>query len=383
VNFLDFASLCYELEKTPSRLAKIAAAADYLRRLEPGEIRTGVAFLSGRPFPISDPRTLDIGPTAFAHARQTPQHETAVLPQLEIKDVAECLARIAEASGKGSREQKFARLRELVEMASERERPILFRLLHSELRIGLHDGLIQEAIARASSSQLKSVRRAALFLSDLAEVAAVALTEGSAGLQRVGIKLFVPLLPMLSELSQDFDEIIKAHNGRTALEYKYDGARVQIHKDRERVRIWSRRLNEVTESLPELIDIARDHLRAESFILDAEVVATGGDGRPFPFQELMRRFRRVHDIETAAGEIPVSLYLFDCLYLDGRSLIDEPYQSRWQKLGEISPCKYLASRKITSDHLQAESFLNEALAAGHEGVMAKALDSTYMPGNRG
>jgi len=383
MDFSDFASLCYELEKTPSRLAKIAAAAEYLKRLEPNEIRFGVAFLSGRPFPISDPRTLDIGPGAFAHAAQAPANESTVLPPLKIRDVADSFARIAEASGKGSREQKYTRLRELVEMASTHERPILFRLLNNELRIGLHDGLIQEAIARASGSDLKTVRRAALFLSDLAEVATVALTEGSAGLEQVNIKLFVPLLPMLSELSQDFEEIFKAHNGRTALEYKYDGARVQIHKDRERTRIWSRRLTEVTDSLPEIIDVALNHLQGESFILDAEVVATGSDGRPFPFQDLMRRFRRVHDIETAAGEIPLSLHLFDCLYLNGRSLIDELYEARWKKLCEISGGRHLAWQKITSDKIEAESYLKQSLAAGHEGLMAKALTSPYMPGNRG
>ena len=384
MNFSDFASLCYELEKTSSRLAKIAAAADYLRRLEPDEIRPGVAFLSGRPFPVSDPRTLDIGPGAFSHAAEVPENETSVVPPLKIKDVAEGFAQIAEASGKGSREQKYTRLRELVEMASTHERPILFRLLHNELRIGLHDGLIQEAIARASASELKTVRRAALFLSDLAEVATIALTQGqAASLQQVDIKLFVPLLPMLSELSQDFDEILKAHDGNTALEYKYDGARVQIHKDREKTRIWSRRLTEVTQSLPEIVEIAQNNLQGDSFILDAEVVATGTDGRPFPFQELMRRFRRVHGIETAAGEIPLSLYLFDCLYLDGRSLIDEPYEARWQKLGEISAGKYLAARRIVREKKAAESFLQESISAGHEGLMAKALSSPYMPGNRG
>ncbi len=383
MNFSDFASLCYELEKTPSRLAKISVAADYLRRLEPEEIRPGVAFLSGRSFPISDPRTLDIGASAFSHAAEVPEHETSVLPQISISDVANNFAQIAEASGKGSRGQKSAKLRELVEMSSAHERPILFRLLHNELRIGLHDGLIQEAIARACGADLKAVRRAALFLSDLAEVAAIALTQGADGLQRVDIKLFVPLLPMLSELSQDFDDIFKAHDGTTALEYKYDGARVQIHKSPDQIRIWSRRLTEVTRSLPEIVEIARDNLQGDSLILDAEVVATGSDGRPFPFQELMRRFRRVHGIETAAGEIPLSLYLFDCLYLDGRSLIDEPYEARWQKLGEISAGKYLAARKIVGDKSVAEAFLTQSIAAGHEGVMAKALKSVYMPGNRG
>ena len=383
MNFSDFASLCYELEKTPSRLAKVAAAADYLRQLEPDEIRFAVAFLSGRPFPVSDPRTLDIGPGSFAHAAEVPATETAARPALTIKDVAENFAQIAETAGKGSRDQKYSRLRELIEMLSAREQPILFRLLQGELRIGLHDGLIQEAIAQASNSALKTVRRAALFLSDLAEVAVIALSEGTTGLERVDIKLFVPLLPMLSELSEDLDEIFKAHDGETALEYKYDGARVQIHKDGDRVRIWSRRLTEVTGSLPEIVEIARNKLQGESFILDAEVVATGSDGKPFPFQELMRRFRRVHGIEAAANEIPLSLYLFDCLYLNGQSLIDEAYDARWRTLERISGGEYLAARKITGDKAQAESFLGESMAAGHEGLMAKALQSPYMPGNRG
>ncbi|HKY08022.1 MAG TPA: ATP-dependent DNA ligase [Candidatus Binatia bacterium] len=383
MTFTEFAALCYELEKTSSRLAKVAAAADYLRRLEREEIRPAVAFLSGRPFPVSDPRTLDIGPGAFYHATDVPQADTSVLPALKIVDVAQNFAEIAEASGKGSREQKYTRLRELVEMTSAEERQILFRLLHSELRIGLHDGLIQEAIARASGSDLKSVRRAALFLSDLAEVAVIALADGPAGLENVDIKLFIPLLPMLSELSVDFEEILKAHKGSTALEYKYDGARVQIHRNGDEVRIWSRRLTEVTASVPEIVEIARSQLRADSFILDAEVVATGRDGKPLPFQELMRRFRRVHDIETAAGEIPLSLYLFDCLYLNGRSLIDESYETRWRTLAEISHDRFLASRRIITGAAEAAPFLEQALTSGHEGLMAKALSSAYMPGNRG
>ena len=383
MNFSDFASLCYELEKTPSRLAKVASAAAYLKRLRADEIRCGVAFLSGRPFPVSDSRTLDIGPTALFEASKIADAENSPPTPLTLKDVADSFGKIAEASGKGSRQEKLVRLKELVERADALERPILLRLLHNELRIGVHDGLIQEAIARAADADLKTVRRAALWRSALAEVAAIALTEGMAGLQQVDIKLFVPLLPMLSEISQDFGEIFTAHRGKTALEYKYDGARVQIHKEGELVRIWSRRLSEVTSSLPEIVVIAVRDLQGDSFILDAEVVAVGKDGRPFPFQELMRRFKRVHGIESAASEIPLSLHLFDCLFFDGHSLIDEPYETRWLKLSAITGGKNLAQRKIATANAEAESFLKEALAAGHEGLMAKALNSPYMPGNRG
>jgi DNA ligase 1 len=383
MNFSEFATLCYHLEKTSSRLAKVKLAAEYLKQLQPEEIRNGVAFLSGRPFPVSDPRTLDIGAGAFAHASETPEIENSGSPQLTLLDVAQSFSRIAEASGKGSRSEKYEGLRELVEMTDSEERAILFRLLHNELRIGLHDGLIQEAIACASGADVKSVRRAALFLSDLAEVAAIALTQGVAALQDVDIKLFVPLLPMLSELSEDFDAVFTAQHGNTALEFKYDGARVQIHKDGDRVRIWSRRLTEVTGSLPEITQIVRDDLHGDSFILDGEVVAVGKDGRPFPFQELMRRFRRIHDIESAANDIPLVLHLFDCLLLNGKSLIDEPYERRWQTLSEMTSGKHLARREITTDPIEAEGFLKNALAAGHEGLMAKALNSPYMPGNRG
>jgi DNA ligase-1 len=383
MNFSEFASLCYELEKTSSRITKVEAAAEYLKRLGAEEIRSGVAFLSGRAFQLSDPRTLDIGPSAFSHAAQTPDIQDSVTPPLTLTDVAQSFAKIAALSGKGSRALKYARLRELVEQTPGEQRPILFRLLHNELRIGLHDGLIQEAIARASGTELRTVRRAALFLSDLAEVAGIALTEGRTALQDVGVKLFVPLLPMLSELSEDLSAVLAAHGGTTALEFKYDGARVQIHKSGGQVRIWSRRLTEVTNSLPEIIDIARNEIRADSFILDGEVVAVGKDGRPFPFQELMRRFRRVHDIESAANEIPLVLCLFDCLLLDGASLTDEPYSVRWEKLGRIAGSKHLARRRITGAAAEADAFFREAIAAGHEGLMAKALDSAYMPGNRG
>jgi DNA ligase-1 len=383
MNFAQFAEFCYQIEKTPSRLSKIAAAAEYLRRLEPDELRSGVAFLSGRPFPVSDPRSLEIGGRALIEVSEIPDVEKSSAPPLTLKDVAASFAAIADASGKGSRRDKYLRLKDLIERTGPQERPILFRVLSNELRIGLHDGLIQEVIARASGADLKTVRRAALFLSDLAEVACIALTQGPEALRDVDIKLFVPLLPMLSKLSDDFDQVLKGHGGRTALEYKYDGARIQIHKHGDLVRIWSRRLSEVTHSLPDIVTIARGELAGHSFILDGEVVAVGKDRRPLPFQELMRRFKRVHGVASAMGEIPLSLYLFDCLLLDDRSLIDEPYEERWSKLSDTTQNRHLAERQITRDKAQAEAFLRQALAAGHEGLMAKELNSPYMPGNRG
>src|SRR5438552_6478572 len=134
MEFSRFAALCYELENIPSRLAKIVSAAEYLKNLEPAEIRYGVAFLSGRPFPVSDPRTLDIGPGTVFEASGVPEASNPSAPPLTIKDIAESFANIAEASGKGSRREKYTRLKELVAKTNEKERPILLRLLHNELR---------------------------------------------------------------------------------------------------------------------------------------------------------------------------------------------------------------------------------------------------------
>jgi DNA ligase-1 len=299
-----------------------------------------------------------------------------------VLDVAEAFAAIAAVGGKGSRQGKSEALAEVLAKATAEEREFLLRILRNEMRIGLHDGLIQEAIAKAYEADLRLVRRAGLFLSDLSEVARIAATQAAAGLEAVGVSLFVPLLPMLSELATDFDEILKAHRGRTALEYKYDGARIQIHRERAVVRIWSRRLSEVTGSLPDIVKIA-DNLKADSFILDGEVVAVGADGKPLPFQELMRRFRRIRDVERAVKEIPLSLYLFDCLFRDGTSLIDEAYGRRCEKLEEITAGRYLAQRIMTGDASSAREFLQASLDAGHEGVMAKDVESTYTPGSRG
>jgi DNA ligase-1 len=166
------------------------------------------------------------------------------------------------------------------------------------------------------------------------------------------------------------------------LEFKYDGARIQIHRRGDLVRIWSRRLTEVTSSLPDIVALARG-LKAETFILDGEVVAVGSNGRPLPFQELMRRFRRVHRLDALVREIPLVLYIFDCLYLDEQSLIDQPYEQRWTNLTHLTEGAYLAERKIVGEEETATTFLKRALAEGHEGVIAKDPASPYLPGNRG
>jgi len=373
--FRDFAELGRALEGTRGRLEKRGLVADWLKALPEENLSHAVAFLTGRPFPVSDPRTLSV-------RGLPPAPPTAEGPPLTLGDVAAAFAGIADATGPGSRARREARLVELATRASPLEREYLARIIGGEMRTGVSDGLVLEAIAAAAGAAPDAARRAALFLGDLSAVAMLARRGGAAALERTEPRLFVPLLPMLAEIADDWDAVLAAHGGETALEYKYDGARVQIHADGERVAIWSRRLSDVTASLPDVVARARGYTGAP-FILDGEVVALGADGRPLPFQELMRRFRRVHDVEEALGRMPLALHLFDCLMADGRPLIDAPYAERFDALARVTGGRDLAERALARTAAEADAFRGAALAAGHEGVMAKDVRSAYAPGGRG
>src|SRR5262245_5401472 len=379
--FGDLTTLCARLVDTGSRLSKRRLVAEFLRTLPREEVSTAVAFLTGRPFPVSDPRVLNVrglpSPTRAVPA------EGASGPPLTIADVAAAFAEVAEAGGTGARRLKDERLSALAARASGAEREVIARIIGGEMRTGVSDGLVLEAIAEAAGADLARTRRAALFLGDLATVAALGLTGGPDALAAVTPRLFVPMLPMLGEITSDFGEVFAAHGDVTALDFKYDGARIQVHSDGERVGIWSRRLSDVTASLPDVVDIVRRDLTGAPFILDGEVVALDAAGRPLPFQELMRRFRRVHDVEALVAEVPLALHFFDCLVAEGRSLIDEPSQRRWDALRKVTSGRHLAERAVVTTVPEAEAFLARALAAGHEGVMAKDLRAAYEPGGRG
>ena len=374
--FSEFTALCARLASTPGRLDKRRLVAEYLRGLPVSEAALAVVYLTGRSFPPSDPRTLNV--------RGLPRNgPTPAGPPLSLADVAEAFSAVAEAVGAGSRRLRDTRLTALAARASASERDVLGRIITGEMRTGVSDGLVLEAIAEAAGTDMAAARRAALFLGDLSAVATLALNGGATALAAASPRVFVPLLPMLAEIAEDFDEVLSAHGGRTALEYKYDGARIQLHRDGDRVAIWSRRLSDVTRSLPDVVAVARRELTGAPLILDGEVVALDAAGRPLPFQELMRRFRRVHDVEALAAEMPLALHFFDCLVLDGRSLIDEPYERRWEALVRATAGRYLAERLVVDTAAAADAFRHHALAAGHEGVMAKDLRSGYEPGGRG
>jgi DNA ligase-1 len=374
--FADFAELCRRLAATAGRLDKRRLTADYLRALDADDVAPAVDFLTGRAFPATDPRALNV------RGLPAPPPEP-IGPPLTLADVASAFAEVAATTGAGARRARDERLGALAARASRDEHEILGRIVTGEMRTGVSDGLVLEAIARAFDADVPAVRRASLFLGELSRVAALAREGGAAALAAARPRVFVPLLPMLAEIAPDFDAVLRAHGGRTAVEFKYDGARIQLHREGDRVAVWTRRLSDVSASLPDVVALARRDLGGAPYILDGEVVALDAAGRPLPFQELMRRFRRVHDVETLVGRMPLAVHFFDCLVAEGRSLIDEPYERRWDALASLTAGRYLAERAIVTRAEEAEAFRARALAAGHEGVMAKDPRSAYEPGGRG
>jgi DNA ligase-1 len=188
---------------------------------------------------------------------------------------------------------------------------------------------------------------------------------------------------MLANTAESIKKVINEYGGETAFEFKYDGARIQIHKKGEEVRIFSRRLSNVTESLPDISKIIENFSIKEDFIIEGEVVAVGPNQHPLPFQDLMRRFTRIKNVKDTMKKIPLKLYLFDLLYYNGVLLIDEAYTERWSVLEKIAPAKHLTERIITDNSGEVERFMQQSIEAGHEGLMAKKLNSPYSPGTRG
>src|SRR5690348_4501286 len=357
----DLAALRARVAATGGRLEKRRLVAEYLRALPPDDLPRAVTYLSARAFSASDPRVLNVRglPAAPAVGGGAP---------LTLGDVAEAFGAVAEAAGPGARRLREGRLGELAARASAEERDLLQRIVFGEMRMGLSEGLVLEAIAQAAGAPVAGVRRAALVTGDLTAVATLALTGGAEALAAATPRVFVPLLPMLAEVAADPAEALDAHGGASAMEYKYDGARIQLHRDGDRVAIWSRRMTDVTRSLPDIVAIARRDLSGAPLILDGEVVALDAAGRPLPFQELMRRFRRVRGVEEAAGALPLTLHLFDCLMADGRSYLDEPYARRWEALERVTGGRWLAERAMVSRAEDGAALMARALAEGHEGL---------------
>jgi DNA ligase-1 len=360
--------------ETSARREKIDRLASFLRGAEPAEIDTVVAWLCGE---LRQGR-IGIGPAAFRDGLPASPAET---PMLSVRDADQAFERIAAVSGKGSASQRRELLRELLAGATRPEQEFLVSLVFGELRQGALEGIMVGAVARAGGVPAVDVRRANMLAGDVRAVASAALHRGEAGLAEFSLTLFRPVKPMLARTAEDVADAL----GRIpdpALEFKLDGARVQVHKSGQEVQVFTRRLNDVTAAVPEIVEAVRA-LPAESVILDGEALALRADGKPQPFQVTMRRFGRKLDVERMREDLPLAPFFFDCLYLDGEAVIDRRGVERFALLSGCLPEGIVIPRITTADQAEAEAFLEDALRRGHEGIMAKALEATYAAGARG
>ena len=413
--FKSLSELLEKVEATKKRLEIIDLTANYLKTLASEEIEPATNMMVGRAFPKYAQKSLDvswstlsrvlertshfdwnlfrqamastgdIGSATKTVLEQTkPKKQTQLTPRsLTITEVRRALEAIAQTSGTGSRTKKERLITTLLSQATPLEAKYLVKIFTGEMRTGLHEGLMEQAVAKAFNVPVQKVQHASMVLGDIGEVSKTLKTQGVDGLEKAAFSVFRPVKLMLAQTAQTVNEALEEQKCKTAFEYKYDGARVQIHIQNGVVEVFSRRLTNVTESLPEIVEIVKRNIKAQSAIVEGEVVALDIAGYPIAFQHLMRRFKRTRNISSMAKKIPLSLYLFDILYLNGESLITQSYLQRRQTLaqtaGEISLSKQIVTDKIG----EAEGFLKEALAAGHEGLMAKKIDSPYTPGRRG
>jgi DNA ligase-1 len=375
VKLAELVDTSRRVAEVSGRLEKIGLIASLLARVPPDEIEIAVAYLSGA---IRQQRT-GIGWAALQAARA---EVAAELPSLELTEIDTTFQRIAAvAAGKGSSGERQRLLRELLARATNDEQDFLFRLVTGELRQGAVEGLMLEAVAKAAGVPAEGVRRARMMAGNLPSVARAALSGSPAELAAIATQLFRPVHPMLAGSAEDASEAI-GELGEAALEYKLDGARIQIHKSGDEVAVYSRRLNDVTAAVPEVVELVRS-LPARELILDGEVIALRENGTPHAFQTTMSRFGQRLDVDRARVQVPLTPFFFDLLYMDGGSLMDEPARKRLAALHDLAPAPTVIPRLVTASGVEAERFLRTAMEQGHEGIMAKALDAPYQAGHRG
>jgi len=379
VLFADVLAASAAVTATRSRTAKAQAIASLLRRAEPDEVRPVTAWLAG------DVRQGRLGVGWRTLTRLA--HEPAPEPALTLGAADAALTELAGTSGPGSTARRDAVLAGLMGAATADEQRFLVRLLTGELRQGALEGVVLDAVAVAADVPAAAVRRAFMLSGSLPETAATALTGGVAALEDVHLQVGRPVRPMLASPGASLDAALTDLGTDVTVEFKLDGARIQVHRDGDEVRVWTRTLREITGGVPELVDRIRA-LPCTTAVLDGETLAVDDDGRPRAFQDTMSRFGSdsADALSTDRGVL-LSPFLFDVLHLDGRDLLDEPLSVRLDVLAglladeEHAPLRMPGVRSPSPE--QAADVLDRALAGGHEGVMIKALDAPYAAGRRG
>ncbi len=360
---------------TAARRVKVRELAALLKSLTPDEIDIGVHYLSG------EIRQGKIG-IGYATVRAAASTSAADSATLSIAQVDDKLSELAGIGGSGSAARRAAALQDLFARSTAPEQQFLLRLLIGELRQGALAGVMVDAIAAAAELPVATVRRAAMYSKSLGIVATTAMREGASGLDKFQLELFSPVSPMLAQTAADVAEALQEINGAAAFEWKMDGARIQVHKLGDEVRIYTRSLNEITAAIPEIAELARTFAE-HTLVLDGEAIAFDASGWPHPFQVTMRRFGRKLNVEASRSTLPLEAFFFDCLRFGAESIATRGTQERFLALTEAVPASHRVPRLITDSEPAARAFYEAAIAAGHEGVMAKALDAPYEAGNRG
>jgi ATP-dependent DNA ligase I len=388
VLLIEIARVSQAVAGTSARLAKIAALADALREAGPLEVPIAVAYLSGE----LPQRQVGIGWAALRGVAGGPPpgpaerdgFPAAATPALTLSEVDASLSAIGAVSGQGSAAARRALVGELFGRATEGEQRFLFGLLSGELRQGALEGVMTEAVARAASVPAAEVRRAVMLRGSLGAVAAAALAGGSAALRGFGLEVGRPVRPMLAASAPTIEDALAklgAPGAPAAVEWKLDGIRAQAHLSNGTVRLFTRTLDEITARLPDVV-VVLAKLPVRAAVLDGELIALREDGRPLPFQDTAAR-TATQEADAEASAVPLSVYLFDALHLDGADLIDLPDARRHAELAWAVPPELLMPRLVTGSADEATAFFRDAIARGHEGVVVKSLDTPYTAGRRG
>jgi DNA ligase-1 len=360
---------------TPGRRTKVQELAWMLKSLAPDEVGVGVHYLSGE---IPQGK-IGVGYASVRAAAAVPAARTE---SLSIGETDRRLSELAAVRGAGSAALRADALKDLFSRSTRDEQQFMLRLLIGELRQGALAGVMVDAIAAAADLPVAPVRRAAMYGKDLGEVASAAFTGGVEALAKFQLEIFSPVSPMLAQTAADVAEALEEIHGAAAFEWKMDGARIQLHKLGGEVRIYTRSLNEITAAIPEIAEAASGFV-PHALVLDGEAIAFDAARRPQPFQVTMRRFGRKLNVEALRRTLPIEAFFFDCLRSGDDSIATCSTQERYEALTRAVPASLLMPRLVTASETAAREFYEAAIAAGHEGVMAKALDAPYEAGNRG
>jgi DNA ligase-1 len=368
----DIVDTSRAVASTRARSAKIEALAACIGRMQPAEVAAGAAFLAGEP----RQRRLGVG---WASLRELPP--AAGEPALTVADVDVAFGRLADLAGSGSQAERRRLLHEVFGRATADEQEFLRRLALGDLRQGALESIVADATARAFGVPPAELRRALMLAGDLGEVATITQAQGLEGLRGVHLRVGRPVQPMLAATAPDLDTAL-ARTGPAAVEWKLDGARVQVHRSGRDVAVFTRSLDEVTDRLPEVVEAALE-LDADPLVLDGEAIALRRDGRPQPFQVTGSRFGSRTAVDDLRRTTPLTPFIFDVLHAEGEDLLDLPGSERHQRLAALLPERLRVPRQAAGSPEEAASFQADALARGHEGVVVKSLAAPYAAGRRG